>query len=104
MTTLLASECPELYEPAFDFQCSCFTGFSGETCKIETSNPCETSGASLCLNGGTCVPENDYLDYNCICLDGFIGENCELTSLIPTSTPKTTTECSTYFLEMSTLF
>ena len=53
-----------------NFVCVCPTGFTGESCEIQTC------GADACRNGGTCRSEFESL--RCDCPEGFKGIWCEI--------------------------
>ena len=55
------------------FTCECATGFSGETCEVETPDAC---AVNPCKNDGVCTAEADGTT-RCRCAVGFSGSLCE---------------------------
>ncbi|UJR06936.1 hypothetical protein I4U23_011225, partial [Adineta vaga] len=62
--------------------CICPVNRWGARCFLH-SNPCQSNGNPLCLNGGQCIPDDKQSQlsttYFCLCRKGFRGENCEIT-------------------------
>ena len=54
-------------------KCKCSLPYFGSLCE-DYRNPCQFS---RCLNGGSCVPNEDFTDYTCTCQEGFKGLLCE---------------------------
>ncbi|XP_076800340.1 coagulation factor IX-like isoform X1 [Clavelina lepadiformis] len=61
------------------YQCVCLPGFSGTKCetddlRIASEHVCQEY-PTLCLNGGTCVDDEDD-SYYCNCPEGWFGRDC----------------------------
>lgn len=63
------------------FKCSCFTGWSGDTCEVAVDESC-VADVGQCGDNGSCV------DNKCKCKNGYTGAQCEIS---PDSGSKETT-------------
>ena len=52
---------------------------NGDT--IHNDDDCGPCDIMPCLNGGTCVPQNDYDEFSCTCADPYFGDTCGELSL-----------------------
>ncbi|KAH8853696.1 Neurogenic locus Notch protein [Schistosoma japonicum] len=60
------------------YVCQCTTEYYGDRCEY-LLNPCNHDDASICFNGGECLPisNNGIVGTLCICPKGFTGPQCE---------------------------
>ncbi len=52
--------------------CSCYPGYTGDTCNEYMCNGISAADSSVCSSNGTCIASN-----TCVCNAGYIGTNCE---------------------------
>ncbi|XP_022919866.2 protein crumbs isoform X1 [Onthophagus taurus] len=55
------------------YKCICNSGYVGTNCE-RVLKPCETHA---CLNGGTCIDNDDKVNFHCECPPKFTGKYCE---------------------------
>ena len=66
--------------------CVCESSYFGEKCERSLKNFCNNK---KCLNGGSCIYNEEENFASCVCLKGYIGESCQEKSfcLKPQNTP-----------------
>ncbi|XP_061685781.1 slit homolog 1 protein-like isoform X1 [Syngnathoides biaculeatus] len=66
--------CHQSASPSQPYTCTCSHGFTGQHCE----SPADACVSNPCVNGGTCLSDEQTSGFSCACALGFHGVYCEV--------------------------